>query len=310
MNPVNESLAGYPTSWQNNAAGADTNTPQDNDSMLFSLPTSLPGELRDIKSVVRGFSLDPAWVNYTGLQGAPAPSPLPATLIDAQSISLVNDWTAIATVGRVLKLVAPDGTFETRTITASTYDSGTLTTTVEFVGAVNAQLSYVEFSALGSAADGKGAYPLTLAQLGNAFVVPANQGGTGANAASFPVLLAADLFLGQTLAGSGTPTNSGTIKLPITGSASGQVVLKWAVAGPFTLDAINDTGSYVVTWDTPFANAVYAMSVLPSVADVVPGVAALSSDDTARPKASLTVGVRRTTAGTIGFYLAAIALGA
>lgn len=152
---VNDRLHGPTTGqvWQNDAAGRDSNNPQPGNLIRPGSPASIDGNLRNIKSEMKGFALDPMWVNYIGNA-----SPDPAFPVKQSGITftLHNNWMSIATVGRMVRITfSTGGTVVVAPIVSAAF-AGTDTTITLMGGTPNpldadvwtGGISYVEFSAI------------------------------------------------------------------------------------------------------------------------------------------------------------------
>lgn len=201
---VTDRLFEYPAgiaSWQNDAGSTDTNEPQDGDLMTFDSTTALAGNLRRVKSEVRGLSVNSGWINYLGLTSIQVannvvaiPSPNPPTWNSGTVLTFAGDWTSIIQPGRRVRATLTNGTQAAATIIICTLAGATTQMTVDALifGATAADLAYVEFSALGSPSDTLvpdatgpllNASPIFVTPvgsgLGTRFVIPPLGGGTG-----------------------------------------------------------------------------------------------------------------------------------
>lgn len=199
-NPVSDKLWNFPgqPAWQTDAETGDTNLPQNTDIVKVTTPTGLAPELRSIKNETRQFSLDPAWINYMGWDGAPSLQPASFNAGIAPvgvGLTLQGDWVTpgIAIVGRRIRATFADNTRAVATIAVATPGGGVTTVTLDQPILGTKSLSYVEFSALGSALawspttpNNLNAFPLDLVPASNTdptLVVPVENGGTGRTAA-------------------------------------------------------------------------------------------------------------------------------
>ena len=164
------------TDWQDDADGADSNSPQDTALADVNSTTSWVATLRRVISELRGVSVALGWLRYLGLNSAP--SPAAPTYISTTSFSLPNDWTSIATVGRRVKATVTTSTVY-GTITDASYVAPitTITLAMDAGQTLDAGLTEVMFGTQDPA------HPMTLPTVeddgSTHFVVPLNQGGTG-----------------------------------------------------------------------------------------------------------------------------------
>lgn len=192
-NPVLDEIAALPPapSWQNDASGADTNNPLDDDTAAVDTLTGLSPNLRSIKSNVRALSVNLGWINYTGLESAPSPDG--PTQISDQIFTLDGDWTATNVAlnlpigaGQRVKFHFSDGTTAVGTLKLVEL-VGTLTRFTLVDASITGDLvtGYVEFSAAGPPF-GATNDPLILEQDVTTFqpMVRPEQGGTGHSVAS------------------------------------------------------------------------------------------------------------------------------
>lgn len=197
-NPVVDTLAGTGSgglSWQADVATTDANKPQNAENANVASTTSLPGELRSIKSNVRSFSLDPCWINYTGLSTAPSALP-PTGTPGNTNFLLTGNWTTWIYVGQRVRMTYADASQGIATITEVALSITNTLVTLD--SALQNTIAYVEFSALKDPTDGPD--PLQLVLDGTTAVVPTTQGGTGVSAAT-PTALGLQLVAGGDLSG-------------------------------------------------------------------------------------------------------------
>lgn len=196
-NPTTDHLFDLPPaeSWQNDADVADSNAPADSDSMLHTDPTSLSGTLRRIKSEVRAQSLDPAWINYTGLTTTPS-NGVP-TALGTRKFSLVGNWAALVVSGQMVRMrFSNTDARPTATIVVAPFFANGFTTFEMNADIITGALEMVEFSTLGSWTAGGGHVPVEFGRLGDDLILEKQYGGTGSNSPT---------FTGQDLAGSVYP---------------------------------------------------------------------------------------------------------
>lgn len=300
-NPATDRLAAVPgtPSWQRDATTNDSNIPQDSDPSDETTPTGLPSQMRNIKSVVRAFSLDSAWANYTGDELAPSADP--PTKLSNSSFRLEGDWTDIATRGRRVRVTMTTGAKVIATIlNIPTFTAGVTDITLDD-SVISSDISYVEFSQLGSCLEA-GPLPFLMDIVGNDFVIPPEHGGTGIGSSDFagdvsgtfpnttveqlqgnqPVSATAPgavadkvlywdgaqwvatalstlLHLVENISNPDAETNKGTIAFPYAGSTTSAIKVKWATQR-FTLAAAF-TGSLTLTYDSAFASRVFAVVI-------------------------------------------------
>lgn len=286
-NVVTDSL---PT-WQPDADAADSNHPIIGEALDQSSPTELSAELRSIKSNVRAFSLDPAWVNFAGCTDTRyCPSPAVALRVNANQFTLVGDWTvvggfgqpAIAQVGRQVRITTQGGTRFVATVTA-VVPGGTTLVTITGNGLVNAGdlIATLEWGLLNPA---ESASVLTPVLSGSDFVLPATQGGTqqtgaGGDIGAFPnpkvtglqgkplsatVPATFDLLTYDGTQWGGQQPSSllnlaqtigvpGAFRVPTENAPGGIILVQWCIVGPVTVPANSVVAPSFGPWPALFA---------------------------------------------------------
>lgn len=163
------------------------NSPQGSDTMGRGSATELSGELREIKAQVRSKFLDPSWVEYENLPTSPGgdeavKNVVPAVITNGSTVTLLGDWTAIATVGRRIRLVYDAATARYAGIVAVSYSDVTGRT----VATLDADVSHggaggtVSFGAVDPMASSSIFIPeLVTVESVPSLVLPVAQGGTG-----------------------------------------------------------------------------------------------------------------------------------
>lgn len=135
--------------WQPDASTADTNLPVAATSIGQGTPGDLAGELRRIKSELRGDSLLKSWERWKGLLNLAATGPVAFTFSTATTF-LVNDnfvgaSRPVAILGRRVAAILSGSTIY-GTIVAAAFASPNTTVTVQWdSGALDATLTEIQF---------------------------------------------------------------------------------------------------------------------------------------------------------------------
>lgn len=143
-NPVSDRL----TSWQFDADGADTNLPVAGTSIGLGTAGDLAGELRRIKSELRGESLNKGWEVWKGITNLAATGPIAFTYATTATFTVNDNLLArgVAITGRRVRAILSGSTIY-GTITAASFSAPNTVVSVAWDGngALNATLSDVNF---------------------------------------------------------------------------------------------------------------------------------------------------------------------
>jgi hypothetical protein len=144
-NPVIENL----TSWKNDAAAGDTNLPVAGSNAGTGQAQELAGNIRLLKSELRGVALNASWERWKGARNLAGVADI-AFLFNGPTQFFVNDdFTSasrlVATVGRRVKATIASTTLYGVITAASAVGSLTTVTVLWQSGALDATLSEVQF---------------------------------------------------------------------------------------------------------------------------------------------------------------------
>jgi hypothetical protein len=133
-NPVSESII----SWQSDAAVADTNLPVGGSNAGVGQSQDLSGNLRLLKSEMRGLSINASWERWRGVKNLAGTANIAFTYISPTQFSVNDDFTSanrlVAVVGRRVKALMNGYPTIYGTITAASAVGSTTTVTILGLG--------------------------------------------------------------------------------------------------------------------------------------------------------------------------------